>query len=53
MTIVDVPADFAGEFSLAKGNFSFGQFRFVMPGVMAEMKAPMGYTASASTSSAT
>jgi hypothetical protein len=42
MTIVDVPADFAGEFSLAKGNLSFGQFRFVVPGVMAQMKGSYG-----------
>ena len=42
MTITDVPADFAGEFSLAKGNLSFAQFRFVVPGVLAQMKGSYG-----------
>ncbi len=42
MTITDVPADFAGDFALAKGNLSFGQLRFVVPGVLAQMKGSYG-----------
>jgi hypothetical protein len=41
-TIVDVPVEFAGDFHLQKGNLSFGQLQFVVPGVVAQMKGSYG-----------
>lgn len=41
-SIVDVQADFAGDFRLQKGDLSFSQFQFVVPGVVAQMKGSYG-----------
>jgi hypothetical protein len=41
-TIIDVPADFSGDFSLGKGNLSFSRLQFTVPGATAEMKGGYG-----------
>lgn len=41
-SIVDVPAEFAGDFRLQKGDMSFSQLQFVVPGVVAQMRGSYG-----------
>jgi len=41
-SIVDVPAEFAGDFHLQKGDISFSQFQFQVPGVVAQMNGSYG-----------
>ena len=41
-TITDVPADFAGDFRLGKGNLTFSKLQFVVPGAVAQVKGSYG-----------
>jgi hypothetical protein len=41
-SIVDVTAEFAGNFQLQKSDLSFSQLQFVMPGVVAQMNGAYG-----------
>jgi len=41
-SITDVPADFAGDFALGKGNLSFSKLQFVVPGAVAQVKGDYG-----------
>jgi hypothetical protein len=41
-TITDVPADFAGDFRLGKGNLTFSKLQFVVPGAVAQVKGEYG-----------
>ncbi len=41
-SIVDVPAEFAGDFYLQKSDLTFKQLQFVVPGVVAQMRGSYG-----------
>jgi len=41
-SINDVPADFAGDFRLGKGNLAFSKLQFVVPGAVAQVKGGYG-----------
>ena len=42
-TITDVPADFAGDFRMGKGNLTFSKLEFVVPGAVAQVKGEYGF----------